>query len=93
MLARNGRIVAYVSHQGLGDSAHGVAEDEADLRALLLSLAPPPEASLTIFVPARQASLLRWCLDEGLRVGQLLTLMARGEYHEPRGAYFPSSWY
>jgi hypothetical protein len=93
VLERDGRIVAYVSHRLLGDGSHGVAEPEADLRALLLGLAPPHGATLTIFMPTRQASLLRWCLDEGLRVGIPLTLMARGEYQEPRGAYFPSSWY
>jgi predicted N-acetyltransferase YhbS len=93
VLERDGRIVAYASHRRLGDSAHGVAETEADLRALLLGLTPPRGARLTLFVPTRQASLLRWCLDEGLRVGISLTLMARGAYREPRGAYFPSSWY
>jgi len=93
VLERDGRIVAYVSHRRLGDRAHGLAEEEADLRALLLGLAPPRGTRLTIFVPMRQASLLRWCLDEGLRVGTALTLMAKGEYHHPAGAYFPSSWY
>jgi ribosomal protein S18 acetylase RimI-like enzyme len=93
VLERDGRIVAYASHRRLGDGAHGVAEAEADLRALLLGLAPPRGAKLTIFMPTRQASLLRWCLDEGLRVGVPLTLMAKGEYRQPQGAYFPSSWY
>jgi hypothetical protein len=93
VLERDGRIVAYASHRRLGDSAHGVAEAEADLRALLLGLAPPGGAELTLFVPTRQAGLLRWCLDEGLRGGVPLTLMATGEYRRPRGAYLPSSWY
>jgi ribosomal protein S18 acetylase RimI-like enzyme len=93
VLERDGRIVAYASHRRLGDGAHGLAEAEADLRALLLGLAPPRGARLTIFTPTRQASQLRWCLDEGLRVGVPLTLMAKGEYRQPRGAYFPSSWY
>ena len=44
-------------------------------------------------MPTRQAGVLRWCLDEGLRVGVALTLMAKGEYREPRGAYVPSGWY
>jgi ribosomal protein S18 acetylase RimI-like enzyme len=93
VLERDGRIVAYASHRRLGDSAHGLAEAEDDLRALLLGLALPRGARLTIFLPTRQASLLRWCLDEGLRVGVPLNLMAKGEYQPPRGAYFPSSWY
>ena len=93
VLEREGRIVAYASHRRLGDRAHGVAEAEADLRALLLGLSPPRGATTTFFLPTRQAGLLRWCLDEGLRLGAPLTLMARGEYRPPRGAYFPSSWY
>jgi ribosomal protein S18 acetylase RimI-like enzyme len=95
VLERAGRLVAYVSHRRLGDRAHGVAAAEADLRALLLGLLPHPPrgAELTLFLPTRQASLLRWCLEEGLRVGSPLTLMATGAYRPPRGAYFPSSWY
>ena len=93
VLEREGRLVAYASHRRLGDGAHGVAGAEADLRALLLGLALPGDARLTIFLPTRQAGLLRWCLAEGLRVGSPLTLMAKGAYRQPRGAYFPSSWY
>lgn len=93
VLERDGRIVAYASHRRLGDDAHAVAEAEADLRGLLLGLAPPRGVRLTIRVPTRHASLLRWCLDEGLRVGTPQTLMAKGAYQEPRGAYLPSSWY
>jgi hypothetical protein len=93
VLERTGRLVAYASHRRLGDRAHGVAEAEADLRALLLGLRPPQGAELTLFLPTRQAALLRWCLAEGLRVGTPLTLMARGAYRPPQGVYFPSSWY
>jgi spectinomycin phosphotransferase len=92
-LERAGRIVAYASHRRLGDRAHGVAEAEADLRALLLGLGPPGGAECTLFLPTRRAGLLRWCLAEGLRVGSHLTLMAKGAYRAPRGASFPSSWY
>jgi ribosomal protein S18 acetylase RimI-like enzyme len=93
VLERDGRIVAYTSHRRLGDGAHGVAETEPDMRALLLGLALPRGAKLTIFMPTRQTSLLRWCLAEGFRVGVPLNLMAKGDYREPTGAYFPSSWY
>jgi ribosomal protein S18 acetylase RimI-like enzyme len=93
VLERDGRVVAYASHRRLGDGAHGLAEAEGDLTALLLGLSPARGAEQTIFVPTRQASLLRWCLDEGLRVGASLSLMARGAYQQPRGAYFTSSWY
>ncbi|MEK7715118.1 MAG: hypothetical protein AAB387_06655 [candidate division NC10 bacterium] len=48
---------------------------------------------LAFHLPIRQASLLRWCLGEGFRIEKPLTLMALGEYHEPRGCYFPSGIY
>ena len=92
-LERDGRLVAYASHRGLGDAAHGVAQTDADLRALLLGLAPPEGATLSMFFPARSAELLRWCLDEGLRVRHQQVLMVKGEYRAPRGAWFASSWY
>jgi hypothetical protein len=37
--------------------------------------------------------LFRWCLREGLRVAKPMTLLAMGEYHEPRGAWLPSAFY
>jgi hypothetical protein len=41
-------------------------------------------------VPARNASLFRWCLENGLRVVQPNTLMSMGLYDEPAGAWIPS---
>jgi len=38
-------------------------------------------------------SLFRWCLKHGMRMIKPLTLMAMGEYHEPRGCYLPSVGY
>ena len=34
--------------------------------------------------------LSRWCLEKGLRVTQVMTLMTVGLYNEPAGAYLPS---
>ncbi len=36
---------------------------------------------------------LAWCLDHGLRIVQLMTLMTLGLYNEPAGAYLPSILY
>ncbi len=83
---REGRITAYSS--GLGFFGHAVAESNLDLQALLSgaeSFGGPG-----ILVPARNSSLLRWCLESGLRVVQPMTLMTMGLYNEPRGAYLPS---
>jgi hypothetical protein len=46
-----------------------------------------------ILVPTRNAELFRWCLVNGLRVVQPLTLMTLGFYKEPAGAYLPSILY
>ena len=45
---------------------------------------------LGIIVPSRNAGLLRWCLEHGLRIVQQSTLMTIGLYNEPGGAYLPS---
>ena len=44
-------------------------------------------------IPIRDAGLHRWCLDEGLEAVKPMTLMARGTYSEPRGAWLPSVAY
>jgi len=44
-------------------------------------------------LPTRNGELLRWCLSNGLRIVQPLTLMSRGIYQEPRGAFLPSILY
>lgn len=43
-----------------------------------------------IIVPTRNSDLFRWCLENGLRVVQPMTLMSSGLYNEPAGAYLPS---
>ena len=44
-------------------------------------------------MPARNATLLSWCLDNGLRLVQQSTLMTVGLYNEPQGAWLPSIVY
>jgi hypothetical protein len=43
-----------------------------------------------ILIPSRNHELFRWCLANGLRVTQPMTLMTAGLYNDPSGAYFPS---
>ena len=43
-----------------------------------------------ILVPTRNATLFRWCLENGLRIVQPATLMTTGLYNEPAGAWLPS---
>jgi predicted N-acetyltransferase YhbS len=76
---------------GFGYGWHAVAESNEDLVALLCSA----EAflGLGILVPSRNASLMRWCLANGLRIVQQSTLMTTGLYNEPVGAWVPSIAY
>jgi hypothetical protein len=55
--------------------------------------AAPAFAGPGFFVPTRNGELMRWCLNEGLRIVQPMTLMTIGLYNEPVGAYLPSVFY
>ncbi|MFQ5947123.1 MAG: GNAT family N-acetyltransferase [Anaerolineae bacterium] len=90
---RGGRMTAY-TYVVFGRSlAWGVAETEADMRELIAGIGTATGPPLTFLVPIRQGSFFRWCLSEGFRVEKPMTLMAIGEYQEPRGCYFPSGIY
>ncbi len=83
---RGGRITAYASH--LAFFGHATAESNADLQALIASV--DSFAGPGILVPSRNAELFRWCLSNGLRVVEPMTLMSMGLYNEPAGAFLPS---
>jgi hypothetical protein len=86
---RHGRIVVYATL--IGFFGHTVGESNADVQALIASA----DAFLGpgILVPTRNAGLFRWCLENGLRVVQPMTLTTIGLYTEPTGAYLPSILY
>ncbi len=44
-------------------------------------------------LPTRNYQLFSWCLANGLRLVQQMTLMSIGLYNEPAGAYLPSVVY
>ena len=90
---REGRITAYTYVMFAQNLAHGVAETEEDMEALILGIGALSLKPVSFFVPTRQASFFRWCLSEGLHVVKPVTLMAIGEYQEPKGCYFPSGLY
>ena len=83
---RAGRITGYASH--LAYFGHAVGETSDDIKALIC--ASGEVGAPGILVPSRNSDLFRWCLDGGLRVTQTLTLMTRGLYNEPAGAWMPS---
>jgi GNAT superfamily N-acetyltransferase len=83
---RDGQVTAYAS--SVAFFGHAVGETNQDVQALL-STAKEFQGS-GILVPTRNAELFRWCLENGLRVTQVMTLMTMGLYNEPAGAYLPS---
>jgi predicted N-acetyltransferase YhbS len=90
---RRGRVTAYASTGTFWPLNHGVAETEADMRALMLGAAGLTSEPLAFLLPVRQADFFRWCLAEGLRVVKPMTLMTSGQYRDPAGCYFVSVLY
>jgi hypothetical protein len=86
VVERGGRITGYSSI--LGFFGHTTAETNADLQALIASA--DSFAGPGLLLPSRNSSVLRWCLANGLRVVQPMTLMTMGLYNEPAGAWTPS---
>lgn len=81
-----GRVTSYAS--SIAFFGHAVGETNEDLQALIAAAAAFQGPG--ILVPTRNAGLFRWCLENGLRVVQPMTLMTMGLYNEPAGAYLPS---
>jgi GNAT superfamily N-acetyltransferase len=86
VVERDGRITGYSS--ALAFFGHSAGETNVDLQALIAS--SESFGGSGILVPARNAALFRWCLENGLRVVQPMTLMTMGLYNEPVGAWLPS---
>jgi GNAT superfamily N-acetyltransferase len=89
---RDGRIVAYASTLNFWPMAHGVAETDEDLQALLLGGAAQVGEPISLLVPL-MSPLFRWSLEQGLRGVKPMNVMAMGKYQEPEGAWFPSVLY
>lgn len=89
VVERAGRITGYTTH--LAFFGHTTAETNVDLQAMLCSV--DSFAGSGILVPTRNTALFRWCLANGLKVVQPMTLMSEGLYQEPAGAWLPSVLY
>jgi predicted N-acetyltransferase YhbS len=89
VVERLGRITGYAT--AIAFFGHTVGESNDDIRALIG--AAPALLGPGILVPTRNAELFRWCLANGLRLVQQMTLMTIGLYNEPSGAYLPSIHY
>ncbi len=81
-----GRVVAYTT--ALGFFGHSVAESNDGLKALIGAASEYPGPGFLL--PTRNAELFRWCLAQGLRMIQPLTLMSLGQYTEPASPFLPS---
>jgi GNAT superfamily N-acetyltransferase len=86
VVIRDAAITGYTTH--LGFFGHTTCASNLDLQALIA--AADELAGPGILVPSRNAELLRWCLAHGLRVVQPMTLMSKGLYNDPAGAFLPS---
>jgi len=71
----------------------GIADSDEAMTALLSGVAELDAAPLSLIVPVRHANLLRWCLGQGFRAKQPMTLMSIGDYPDPQGIQLPSLHY
>jgi predicted N-acetyltransferase YhbS len=86
VVEREGRLTGYAT--GMGFFGHAVAETNEDVKALIG--AAKEFTGPGFLLPTRNGDLFRWCLQRGLRVVQPMTLMSKGFYQEPAGAWLPS---
>lgn len=89
VVERDGRLVGYTT--AIAFFGHAVGETSEALKALIAAADAFPGPGF--MVPTRNAELLRWCLERGLKIVQPMTLMSTGLYNEPAGAWLPSIYY
>jgi predicted N-acetyltransferase YhbS len=83
VVERDGRITGYAT--AIGFFAHSVARSNQDLIALIA--AAPEFTGPGFLLPTRNYEVFTWCLANGLRLVEPMTLMTTGLYNEPNGAY------
>ena len=86
LVERARRITGYTT--GLAFFGHTTAEANQDIQALRASVDSFGGAGFLL--PTRNAELFRWCLANGLRIVEPMTLMSMGLYSNPAGAWLPS---
>ena len=82
----NGSFAGFTT--SIGFSGFSVALTNDVLKSLFVKqvVIKPPG----VLIPATNHSLLKWCLDSGLKVNQSMNLMTLGEYEAPVGKWLPS---
>ena len=89
VVEHGGRITGYTS--GVGFLGHAVAETNDSLKALIA--AAGEFSGPGFLLPTRNTEVLRWSIENGLRIAQPMTLMSIGLYNEPRGPFLTSVLY
>jgi predicted N-acetyltransferase YhbS len=89
VVERAGRITGYTT--AIAFDGHAIGESNDDLQALIAGAASFEGPGF--LVPTRNGALLRWCLQQNLRITQTMTLMSIGLYNTPDGAWLPSVTY
>ena len=89
VVEHDGRITGYATLVGF--FGHAIGESRDDVKALIATA--KEFAGPGFLLPTRNGELFRWCLANGLRVVQPMTLMTKGLYQEPAGAFLPSILY
>lgn len=89
VVEHDGTITGYTT--GVGFFTHSVAATNDGLKALIA--AATEFSGPGLLLPARNSQLVEWCLNHGLRIRMVTTLMTIGLYNEPSGAYMPSILY
>ena len=89
---RDGRIVAYASALSFWPMAHGVAERDEDMQALLAGGAAAVGEPIALLVPL-ESELFPWALHAGLMAVKPMNVMSMGFHQDPQGAWFPSVLY
>jgi len=89
VVEQDGAIRGYTSL--LGFFGHTVTADNDALKALIgeaLEFQGPG-----FLLPSGNGEVMRWCLENGLKVVKQLTLMTTGEFQHPTTPYMPSILY
>ena len=89
VVERGGSVTGYATD--IGYFCHAVGRTNEELKALISEVTAISGPGFLL--PTRNAELFRWCLAHGLRVVHPMTLMSRGLYQEPTGAFLPSVLY
>jgi len=89
LVEHDNRITGYTT--SLSFFGHAVGETNESLKALIGAAKSFEDPGFLL--PTRNSQLFRWCLQQGLRVVQPMTLMSRGLYNQPAGVFLPSIFF